>query len=65
MEKMPNKGNNVMGIRAVANIGTASVTHHMIIQEAAAITFQAWTSMGRGLGINCIAAKHKGPAKSP
>lgn len=54
-----------MGISAVANIGTASVIHQIIIQLAAAITFQASASIGRGLGIISMIIKHNGPTNRP
>ncbi len=41
MEKIPNRGKQTMGNNAVAKIGIASVTHHIIIQAARLTTLDA------------------------
>ena len=41
MVMMPSRGNKMSGIKAVTAMGTAFVTHHVIIQAPAAITLLA------------------------
>jgi hypothetical protein len=62
---MPNKGKRTSGRNEVTGIGTASVTHQVIIQAAIASTLLALGEIKVDGNIVQHNAKRSGPRKNP
>ena len=61
MVVVPRRGSKINGSREVTGIGTASVTHQVIIQAASASTLPAVGEIKSSGMLNCNTIKRMGP----
>jgi hypothetical protein len=62
---MPNKGKRISGRNDVTGIGTASLTHQVIIQAAIASTLLALGEIKADGNIDQHSTNRSGPRKNP